>query len=311
MLVFNPKARNGSNSRLAERAGELLDAEGVRYDVVETSSLDHAMEVASNSRKNGYSRIVAIGGDGTAHHIANGAIAAGIPLGLIPAGSGNDFAGAIGLNNNLEYAVETLLHGQRALVSVVRITTSEGVHHSINLVDAGIGAQAAVAAQTQFKWLFGPLRYNLISLGTILKHSDTPAWVTIDEGEPRETNLTMVICGFGQTAAAGMHFLPDSRYANERMHGCIFHDAGKLRAMKALREVWRAGHIKMTDIVESFTASRVTVETVNPATPLWVESEGEVRGKTKATMEAVPRGLEVFIPKEFSLTERSKIIKYL
>lgn len=309
LLVVNPHARNGSNGKLAGRAGRLLDAEGVRYDMVETNSLDHVSQVISRGRTRGYSRVVAIGGDGTAHHVANGAIAAGLPFGLIPAGSGNDFAGSIGLGNDLEHAIETLVHGRREAIGVVKVTTREGVHYSINLVDAGIGAQAAVAAQTRLKWLRGPLRYNLISLGTILGHKDTPALVTLDDGEAREINLTMVICGFGQTAAAGMHFLPDSRFTNETMQGCVFHDAGKLKALRVLQRVWRAGHIHMTDIVEVFTAARVTVETIDPSAPLWVESEGEVRGRTKATMEALPRGLEVFVPEAFSLTGPSRLVK--
>lgn len=311
LIIFNPEARNGQNKPIADKTARLLSAEGVRHELVETTSLEHGLELASNSSKDGYTRVVAIGGDGTAHHIANGAIAARIPFGLIPAGSGNDFAGAIGLDSNPEYAVNALIRGRKQSINVVKVTTRAGIHYSINMVDAGIGAQVARAARTQFKWLYGPIRYNLISLRTILTHRNRPSMVTLDQGAPQTMDLTMVICGFGQTAAAGMHFLPDARYTSDKMHGCLIFNAGKLEIVKALRKVWRAEHAEMTDIVKTFTASRVTVETIDKAEPFWVESDGEVRGRTKAVMEAMHRGLEVYVPKDFSLSERSRLVKQL
>lgn len=309
LVIVNPAARNGGNRGLIERAAGLLDVEGVRYRLVEPESLAQGLEAASGSRRRGYTRVVAVGGDGTAHHMANGAIEAGVPFGLIPAGSGNDFASAMGLNNDLEHAVHTLVHGRRESIGVVRVTTTEGVHYAINMTDAGIGARVALAARTRLKWLFGPLRYNLISLGTLLGHRNVAARVTLDDGEPRKVSLAMIICGFGQTAGAGMHFLPESRHDNDRMHGCILFDAGRLRTLQALRKVWHGGHREMTDIVSTFEASRVSVETVDDADSLWVESEGEVHGRTPATMEAVPRGLEVYVPEDFSLSEPSRLVK--
>lgn len=308
LIVFNPRAKNGRSRAVVSRALELMDIAGVSYDVVETKGAAEGMEVAASSRRAGYSRLVAIGGDGTMHYTANGAIAAGIPFGVIPAGSGNDFAGAVGISGNVDQAVDALLHGQPKAINIVRVITSDGAHYSINMVDAGIGAEVAFAARRQLKWLHGSLRYNLLSLATILRYRNVASIVTLDDGAPVETELTMLICGFGQTAAAGMHLLPESRFVNDKMRGFILHRAGRLAVVGALRKAWRAEHTQLSDIVQTFSASKVAVETVDQRDFLLVESEGEVRGRTTATMEVVPRGLEVFVPRDFSLFRRSRLV---
>lgn len=311
LIVFNPNARNGKNKKTATTVSSYLESHNIQHDLVETQSKEDALQSAADSKKNGYTAVISLGGDGTAHYIANGAIQANNTLGLLPAGSGNDFAGALGLDADIEKSLNVLVTGRRQRINVVKVTTSEGKHYSINMVDAGVGAKVALASETSLKWLSGPIKYNLISFKTIMRYKKIPTMIQIDDTNPREFNLTMIILGFGQTAGSGMHFLPDSRFHNEKMQGGIIFDSGRFKTLRALNKVWKAKHIEMTDIVEMFWAKKVSVESINESDIMWVESEGEVHGQTKATFEAVPNGLEVIVPTEYHITDRSNKVTYL
>lgn len=142
LVIANPGSRNGRSRLPGGEDPGAAQCFGVRHDLVETRSPEYSLQIAAWSRGKGYIRLLALRGDGTAHYVASGVVAAGPPFGLIPAGSGNNFGCAIGLNDDPESAVETLVHGGTQSIYILKVTTSDGVHYSINMVDTGIGAQS-------------------------------------------------------------------------------------------------------------------------------------------------------------------------
>ena len=96
LLIVNPSSGRRRAQSVASRASEAFEAEQISVDVVQTTRVGHARQIARDADLSQYTGVVAVGGDGTLHEVINGTLertsAASLPIGLIPAGSGNDVA---------------------------------------------------------------------------------------------------------------------------------------------------------------------------------------------------------------------------
>ena len=96
LAIVNPAAGKGLGARIATTIAGELAAAGVSADVVVTPGPGQAVRLASRAVEEGYERVIAVGGDGTANEVANGLVDTTTALALYPIGSGNDFARALG-----------------------------------------------------------------------------------------------------------------------------------------------------------------------------------------------------------------------
>ena len=124
-LVVNPAAGRGAARRLKDRVVRAFQGHGWSVEAVETAGPGHGSALAAEYSRAGAERVIAVGGDGIVHEVANGLLAAGgsAALGVVPAGSGNDFAKLLGVH----------AHGPEQAVR--RITTA-----TVRRFDAGMVA---------------------------------------------------------------------------------------------------------------------------------------------------------------------------
>ncbi|MCA1635694.1 MAG: diacylglycerol kinase family lipid kinase [Acidobacteria bacterium] len=159
-LIVNPVSGTDSapdylqamNERLREGVGEL--------DIVLTVGAGDAMRLAERAAREGYERLFVAGGDGTLNEVLNGVAAvegalARTTFGLIPLGTGNDFASALGLPEDVEQAVEMLLRG-RTVEADVGVLNGR---HFVNVSAGGFIAEVSDAVNPQLKSVAGKLAY--------------------------------------------------------------------------------------------------------------------------------------------------------
>src|SRR5205823_14583101 len=96
LAIVNPAAGGGAGARIARHLARDLAAGGISADVVTTPAAGEAARLASAAVEDGYERVIAVGGDGTANEVANGLVNTQVALALYPIGAGNDFARALG-----------------------------------------------------------------------------------------------------------------------------------------------------------------------------------------------------------------------
>ncbi|MBM2851364.1 MAG: hypothetical protein HW418_4306 [Anaerolineales bacterium] len=129
LLIFNPMADRGRSGQQASDLRAMVDEMG-GADWQGTEYPAHATEIAAQAALQGYQTIVALGGDGTVHEIVNGLMkieAAHRPrLGIVPMGSGNDFAGGAGIQMNQQEAMRRVFTGTPKPVDVARIQDGTG-----------------------------------------------------------------------------------------------------------------------------------------------------------------------------------------
>ena len=124
-VIVNPVAGEGHGSRVAPRIERLLSEQGLDFDLVMSNWAGETVELARQAVLDGYDTVVAAGGDGTYHEAINGMMAASNgdvvgTLGVLPVGSGCDFAYMVGVSSNLEEACAQLVRRETRVVEVAR-----------------------------------------------------------------------------------------------------------------------------------------------------------------------------------------------
>lgn len=301
---MNPKARGGGSKKIGEKIKGSLAETGLDFSFEETTGPLDAISMAEKTKEDGYNTVCAVGGDGTAHETANGAIKAGVTFATIPAGSGNDFAGGLGMET-WEEGLETLSSGTIQKISVLKA----GERYVINLMDSGLGGDVAKASEKHLRWMSGSKKYSLLTLGILTRHKPYKTIISID-GKETEWDLNLFVAGFGQTFGSGMNILPDARFNHDEMHISLIHSTGRFKFLRLFPKVFSAKHIEETKHVEMMRGKEVIIKPLEGNRgPLRSEADGELFWEGELKLETIPEGLDVIIPSEWSLENVSLKVK--
>jgi YegS/Rv2252/BmrU family lipid kinase len=233
--------------------------------------------------------LIACGGDGTVTACAEGVAGTGVPLAVIPLGTGNLLARNVGVPMGLEEALEVALAGRQQPVDAGR------VNGKLFLVMAGLGLDARMLDDTSepLKKRLGWLAYAL----TAVRHlGDRPMKVTVsaDGGRPRRLRASAVIIGNVGWLQGGVPLLPDARPDDGVLDAVVLIAGGLAGWLAVAADILlrRRAHGGTHRI--RFSELQVTL---NPEQP-W-ELDGEVMGSTRRlTVVAEPGALLLRVPRE-------------
>jgi len=117
-IIVNPAAGKGRSITLMEQVESMLWERGVKIEFVLTKAPGDATILANEATKEDWQVIVSLGGDGTASEVIGGLVGSNSALGIIPCGTGNDFARSLGVPLDIEQAVNTLLDGKKRKIDI-------------------------------------------------------------------------------------------------------------------------------------------------------------------------------------------------
>ena len=217
LLIANPAAQRGNGKEAADTASRMLS----EWLAVDTGSLEcvfterprHAIELAAAASTDRYDVVVALGGDGVVHEVANGLMQ--LPaekrptFGLIPVGSGNDYARTLGISEKLTEALGQLVAGARRIHDV-------GVCNGEYFVETlSFGLDAAIALDTVERRARtgqqGTVLYLFSGLDQLLHHLDTfHAKATFDGQRTIESDVHLLTVQIGQTYGGGFRICPEA-----------------------------------------------------------------------------------------------------
>ena len=139
-VILNPVSDRGQAGKREGEVREALDRAGIRYDLVLTRRPGHATELARKAVEEGVTVVVAAGGDGTVNEVAQALVNTEVPLGVLPIGSGNDYARVLGIPKDLGAAAQRIAQGNTRRVDVGRT----GERFFLNSLGMGIDGQIAL-----------------------------------------------------------------------------------------------------------------------------------------------------------------------
>ena len=154
LAIINPAAGGGRCRRLVSLAVERLQSGGIKIDVAETSAQGHATELAREAYRNGRTKFISIGGDGTSFEIINGLFPEAQDgkrptLAFLPLGTGNSFLRDFS-DRGADHSIEALIAGRSRPCDVFRLTHSDGDLYYTNLLSMGFSADVATMRARHF-----------------------------------------------------------------------------------------------------------------------------------------------------------------
>jgi YegS/Rv2252/BmrU family lipid kinase len=270
-------------------------AQGWTVDVAESTAPGHAARLAVEAVARGASRVIAVGGDGTVHEVANGLLAATtkgedtVTLGVVPIGSGNDFAKLLGVYRHApERAVACLCTARQRRFDVGRALDE----WFVNSLGFGFGP-AVVRLRNGMPGLRGFLSYLVPVLRAFATYR-APR-LEVRAAEHRETGEMMMVevCN-GTTAGGDYRFAPDADPADGRLDVCLVRRVSLPRFLLAVPRVMRGTHGAMREVALYQTRS-VTVRCAEA--PLLLHLDGELKesGLHEVTVTLEPKRLTVLV----------------
>lgn len=290
-VLVNPVANRGGGKSAGDQV--LREFERLGIPTVELSAETAAIAAANAEaaiRAQGLHGIVAVGGDGTAQLGVNLCVPNQLPLGIIPAGSGNDQARELGLPlGDFPAAVARIVSSLDAPIRVdaMRVATDSRDFWSIGSVSGGFDALCAKRANG-LKWPKGPNSYVAAMLLELPKFKPIKYRITLD-GEVRDVEA--MLCGIANVKnfGGGMKISPNSNMSDGELEVFILHKVSRPKLLKIFPSVYKGEHIKYRE-VEIVKARSIRIE--NAGFP--VSCDGELVGNAPIDCEVMPGALRVF-----------------
>lgn len=288
LFLVNPKAGRGSALRVWQRIEPLVPRErGV--EVVIPDSLAATRKAAADAVKAGVERVVVVGGDGTLLAVADELVHSDTGVGIVGAGTGNDFVRDYILPRRPEEALAVALGRQTQRVDVGQ---ASGGRHFLNAAGIGFDGEVAAKASTYPSGLGGTLPYLMGAITTLLHYRPVEVRVTVD-GEPRyEGTSTMIAVANGRYYGGGMQIAPSARRDDGLIDVCLAEGMGPLQLLNLLPRVYGGGHVR-SPRVHLLRGEHVRVEV---SAPVRAHVDGEPLLYESLVFQARPRALRVALP---------------
>lgn len=295
LIILNPAANRGATHALLPLIEQHAAAQAV--EVLETRAPGDATRLAADAARRGHGPIIAVGGDGTIHEVAAGILDSGcdVPLGIVPAGSGNDFANAaLHLPPRPEAALAVALGGTARRFDVARLNDG----WLLNAFGAGIDANVAWDVRDLVERRKTPLRgtalYTLSALRQIAFHYHRLPYLTITvDGEQIMDGVTMLAAVMvGPSAGGGYRLTPAALPDDGWLDLCI---ARRMIRPKVLGALMLAKEGRHTGLREVRILRGRSVQIHSPH-PIQTHVDGELQTGRHFDITIRPGALAVMMP---------------
>lgn len=288
-IIVNPTAGRGAAARRWPAVAAELERLGVEGETHFTSGPGDATEVARRAAAEGFAAVVAAGGDGTLTEVVNGLVGSGLPLGVLPLGSGNDFARTVGIDLNPVAAARLLASPVPRPIDLGRV----GDRYFVNVASAGMDAEIANLMNQDLHFLRGTPAYVAATLITLLRMRPVEVTLGLD-GEVMRLRAVLVAVGNGRFYGGGMMVTPQALLDDGCFEVCVLGALGRLEFLAAFPSVFRGEHLTHPKI-STFRARRVALRTEEGAR-LLVQADGEVVGALPQEFVVEPAALTLLGP---------------
>jgi YegS/Rv2252/BmrU family lipid kinase len=290
-VILNPVAGRGRTKKAWPEVEKALKRLDVRLQIEKTTRRGHAREIAYDHACRGTDMLVAVGGDGTAHEVANGILeasagAAGIPFAIIPLGNGDDFVKmlppmtAVGQQAfSWQTAVEKIARGDTAGYDAGRITVLEsglpaesGVsRYFINGMNLGFTAHASYNFSTVPKFLTGSAGYLAAVVKTLWDYPALELNMRFDGAAPERVDTTLAVLMNGRCFGHAFWVAPQADAADGQLEVMFTKQIGRLTILQKLPLIMQGKHVN-DPLITWRKAREVGITSPDP---LIVEADGE------------------------------------
>ena len=293
LVIVNPSAGRGFAAQIRDTVESYWREQGVFAEFLTPASREEVGSQARAAAESGYSSVVVLGGDGTVHEVINGLAGTDVPIGILPAGGGNDLARALDMPPDLLEAAHSLLVGRTRRIDLLRLTDAAGrACLYAGAGGLGIDAEAARLANTRFRRVPGVARYVAAAIAAF--HEARPLAVrVIADGGARAFAVLLVAVANAPSYGGGILIAPQAQIDDGWMDLALIAPIGWTQLLDGLLLALRTGDIRWPEM-QRLRARKLRLETDRP---VLFHGDGEVLGETPVEIEVLPAALQVLAPR--------------
>jgi diacylglycerol kinase (ATP) len=293
LVILNPAANRGKMQRYRSLVQHYCHLKQWSQCYRETQQVGDASLWAAEAAREGRPLVV-VGGDGTIHEVANGILSSGhhVPLGIVAAGSGNDYAWrTLNLPHEPEQAIELAFHGRVHPIDAGRVNK----RYFINSFSVGLDADIAEAANhlKQYPLMSGERLYYIATLRQLFFGYQRCPWLRISFGTPEELipeqRYILLAVTLGPAYGGGFRINPEADPADGLLDVCVIDYTTLFRVMQLLPIVQRGKHASLPEV----SLSRARSLMIESKLPVRMEVDGETSLAQRFEVRILPAALSI------------------
>ncbi len=290
--LINPMAGHGNAPHAAERALARFQELGIDVIAIVGRDAANALELSREAVREGTEAFVVVGGDGVIRLALQALAHSGIPLGIIPAGTGNDHAREYGIpTGDPAAAVDVIAAGHTETIDLGRIRGSDGSDTWFGTI-AATGFDSLVSDRVnRMRWPHGRMRYNLAIVAEISRLHPLPFRLVFDGERELVTDLTLAAFGNTRSYGGGMLICPGADHSDGLLDVTMVRSGSRTKLIRLFPTVFKGTHINL-DEVTTERARTVTVE--SPGINAY--ADGDYVCPLPAEISAEPGALRILVP---------------
>jgi len=283
-LLTNPTAGKGRGGRARAAVLERLRGAGLHVRDLSGQDADEALDLARAAVADGVESLVVLGGDGMVHLGVQAVAGTGIPLGIVPAGTGNDVARYFDLpRKDPVAAADRVIAGVTRRVDLARA----GDKYFVTVLCAGFDAMVNERAN-RMTWPKGQMRYNLATLAELRVFRPLPYTLELD-GRQLRLDAMMVSVGNGPSFGGGLRIAEGALLDDGMLDVVIIKPMSRTSLVRTYPQLFKGTHVTHPKYEHHL------VRTVTIAAPgITTYADGERLGELPLTVECAPGALTVY-----------------
>ncbi|HEY8589163.1 MAG TPA: diacylglycerol kinase family protein [Naasia sp.] len=293
LVAANPIAAFGRRASAGEQVIAALQAAGAEAELlVAPSAADLPRLLAAAVRRSRPELLAVVGGDGMVHAGIQVASAAGVPLGIVPTGTGNDLARGLGIPlGDPGAAGRILLSGADRRIDLLRVRTADGAEMLVaGAVSAGFDALVSERANGMRRPR-GASRYTLAMLRELVGLRPISYTLTLDGAVRREPGVLIAVAN-NSSIGGGMRIAPDADLADGVADILFVRPLGRLRFAALFPRVFRGRHVGLRPV----RMDRAKVVRIEAGNAVVAYGDGERLGPLPVDIEVLPAAILVRVP---------------
>ena len=298
-LIVNPTSGNGKSKKSWQHISTLLKNHGIRFSFAFTEYSKHESELAQDAIKNGFTKIISVGGDGTLHHIVNGIMSQNvvetytIQLAVIPIGTGNDWVKTYNIPAKIEKSILNIKKGKPILQDIGKLTTENHTNIYFNNV-AGVGYDGYVVNKLKKLKKFGGVAYLLSGIYGILFYKKSNFTIELNNQTLKEKCL-MTIFGICKFSGGGMQFTKDVNPSDGLLDITIAKNLTLLDLILNLPKLYN-GTIVHHKKVATYKTNAIKVTPTSTVDKPFIQADGELIDSGSVTVSIIKNAIQFIVP---------------
>ena len=263
-LIINPAAGRGRASKLSEKVINEFEKRGIDFEYEYSTNPRHAVDI-SREASTKFQKVIAFGGDGTVNEVGEGLVGSDAIFGVIPLGSGNDFANEIGMPAKISDAVDIILSDDFHTIDIIK------VNDRVSLNTAGVGFNGTVSEVVKsIRYLKGKSAYIWGLVKTAVMYKSIPLKISLN-GRVIEEKIFMVSICNSKSEGGGFIVAPDAKNNDGLFDVTIIRQIGYMKLLLNLNKAL-TGNINKLEEVETNKGESIIIESEFPM-PVHVDGE--------------------------------------